>query len=130
MAAKSEYARAHERQQNRDIYNWYKSRGICPKCKEKHGAPGHVYCEDCLTVKREEMQKYLGAYNAAKCKERRERLKAKGLCMRCGKPAVKDRVLCASCARKNSEAQQVRKMKKCLEREAQEERMKCKPGNR
>ena len=73
MAAKSEYARAHERQQNRDIYNWYKSRGICPKCKEKHGAPGHVYCEDCLTVKREEMQKYLGAYNAAKCKERRER---------------------------------------------------------
>lgn len=130
MAAKSEYARAHERQQNRDIYNWYKSRGICPRCKVKHGAPGGVYCEDCLAVKRKEMQKYFGDYNAGKCKERRERLKAEGLCVCCGKPAVKDRVLCASCARKNSEAQQVRKMKKRLEREAQEERMKCKPGNR
>ena len=130
MSAKSEYAKAHERKRNREIYAWYKSKGICPKCKTEWAAPGRVFCEACLKRKTAETMKYGGEYNARKCKERRERLKEKGLCVRCGKPAVKDRVLCASCARKNSEAQQVRKMKKRLEREAQEARRKCKPENR
>jgi len=117
MPAVSEYAKEKHRQQGREDYAWYKAGGMCPKCKKRYGAPGHVYCEKCLAVKRREQEKFRGAYNAAHCKERRERLKALGLCVRCGKPAVKDRVLCVSCARKNSEAQQVRKMKKRLEKE-------------
>jgi len=126
MPAKSEYAKANDRKANRELYHWYKSRGICPKCKKMPGVPGGVYCEDCLAVKREASKRFLGEYNAGKCRERRERLKAAGLCVSCGKPAVKDRVLCAACARRNAEAQQVRKMKKRLEREAREARKKCK----
>jgi hypothetical protein len=104
MPDKAEYQKARDRQRSRDEYDWYKSHGICPRCRVKHGAPGGVYCEDCLVVKRKEMQKYFGDYNAAKCKERRERLKENGLCVYCSKPAVPNRVLCASCAQKNIES--------------------------
>ena len=112
MAAISEYAKAKQRRDNRDIYNWYKERNICPKCKKTWAAAGHVYCESCLKVKTAEWKKYSGEYNARKCKERREALKAKGLCVRCAKPAVPGRVLCAKCAKKNLDAQQVRAIKK------------------
>lgn len=122
MAAVSEYAKKKHRLQNKGIYNWYKGKGICPKCKTAWAEPGHVYCKACLDVKVAQSVKFRGEYNAQKCKERRERLKEKGLCVRCGKPAVKDRVLCAKCARKNAEAQQVRKMKKRIARENEKER--------
>lgn len=117
MAAVSEYARKKQRQDNRDIYNWYKERNICPKCKKTWAAAGHVYCENCLKRKAAEWKKYSGEYNARKCKERRDALKAKGLCVVCAKPAVPGRVLCKTCARKNLESQQVRKMKQRIARE-------------
>lgn len=73
--------------------------------------------------------KYGGEYNARKCKERRERLKEQGLCVRCARPAVEGRVLCAECARKNPEAQQVRKMKKRIARENAKEVQRGKGNN-
>lgn len=121
MSAVSEYAKAKERLRNKEIYNWYKAKGICPKCKTAWAEPGRVYCRPCLDVKLAKTMKYGSEYNAQKCKERRERLKEKGLCVRCGKPAVKNRVLCSKCAQKNAEAQQVRKMKKRIARENEKE---------
>ena len=112
MAAVSEYAKAKERLRNKEIYNWYKSKGICPKCKTAWADPGHVFCRPCLNKRAAETMKYGSEYNARKCKERRERLKEKGLCVSCGKPAVQGKVLCEKCARRNAEAQQVRKMRK------------------
>lgn len=121
MAAISEYARERERQRNKEIYAWYKNHGICPKCKKTWAAPGKVYCEACLVIKAAETMKYGGEYNARKCKERRERLKSKGLCVVCAKPAETGKVLCEKCARRNAEAQQVRKMKRRIERENRKE---------
>ena len=115
MAAVSEQAKANARERCRESYEWYKARGIGPQCKKMWCKPGRVYCDECgkkrleVTMKRD---------NSAYCRERRERLKAQGLCVSCGKPAVENRVLCAACARRNSEAQQVRKMRKRLAREA------------
>jgi predicted amidophosphoribosyltransferase len=117
MSAISKQAVANHRKAERESYAWYKSKGICPKCRKEWAAPGRVFCPDCLKKKRDETMKYGGEYNARKCKERRERLKEQGLCVRCARPAVEGRVLCAECARKNSEAQQVRKMKKRIARE-------------
>lgn len=117
MAAISEMAKENQRNRNKENYRWYKAGGICPKCKKAWAAPGRVFCEPCLKQKKAETMKFGGEYNARKCKERRERLKEQGLCVRCARPAVEGKVLCAECARKNAEAQQVRKMKKRIERE-------------
>lgn len=117
MAAVTEYAKAKERLRNRENYNWYKSKGICPKCKKTWADPGHVYCRKCLDIKAAETMKFGGEYNARKCKERRERLKEQGLCTCCAKKAVPGKVLCEKCARRNAEAQQVRNMKKRIARE-------------
>lgn len=117
MAAVSKRAKANEKKRNRENYEWYKSNGICPKCKTAWAAPGRVFCEPCLKLKAIETMKFGGEYNARKCKERRERLKAKGLCVRCARPAVKGRVLCAECARRNAETQQAIRVRKRIARE-------------
>lgn len=117
MAAVTEYAKEKERLRNREIYNWYKSKGICPNCKTEWAAPGRVFCGACLRIKAAKMKQYGSEYNARKCKERRERLKENGLCVCCAKPAVQGKVLCAKCARRNAEAQQVRKMRKRIAKE-------------
>ena len=125
MPAISPKAKANQRKRSRESYAWYKSKGICPRCKTAWCDAGKVYCPDCAK-KNYDALKRLGS-NSQRCKDRRERLKAQGLCVNCGNPAVKGRVLCSICARKNSEAQQVRKMKQRIEREAQKVRENAKP---
>ena len=117
MSAVSERAKANERKRNRENYEWYKAHGICPKCKNAWAAPGRVFCEPCLKQKLTETMRFGGEYNARKCKERRERLKEKGLCVRCARPAVEGKVLCASCARRNAETQQAARIRKRIEKE-------------
>lgn len=119
MPAVSEYAKKRHRQECRDAYHWYKDNGICPACKKEWSAPGHVYCEGCLKVRIQYNQKYGAEYNRQRCREYRERMKAAGRCVSCGKPAVPNRCLCAKCAKRNSEGQQVRNIRKRLAREAQ-----------
>lgn len=130
MAALSEKAREYARKANRETYYWYKSKGICPKCKTQMAAPGRVYCESCLKKKAERCKKYGGEYNKRKCKEFRERQKANGMCVYCARPAVEGRVLCEVCARKNSESQQVRKMRKRIARENAKEVSQLLKANR
>ena len=117
MAAISERAKANGRKRNKENYRWYKEAGICPRCKVEWAAPGRVFCEACLKIKTIETMRFGGEYNARKCKERRERLKEKGLCVRCAKPAVEGRVLCETCARRNAETQQAIRVRNRIARE-------------
>jgi len=120
MGNTTKAAKAQQNQAHKEAYYWYKEHGLCPRC-HKYCIPGRVYCPDCARKNYESLYRDdpTGEKNAARCKARREMLKARGRCVRCGKKAVEGRVLCMNCARKNSEAQQVRKMRRRLKREAE-----------
>ena len=110
-------ARAHKNEYRKELYVWYKERGLCVKCGHNYAEPGRIYCKVCGEKSRVAARKY---DHATRSKQRRERLRAEGKCYSCGqRKAVPGRVLCAECARKNSESQQVRKMRKRLQREAE-----------
>lgn len=76
-------------------YEFYKSIGICPKCKKKKAFYNKVFCEECLEkiqngndkYRKPKSKEYDRKY-AARRKEKREERKRKGLCIRCGKPAT------------------------------------------
>lgn len=100
MGAVSERAKANKRKADKERREWYKSRGICPRCKTKFCKPGYVHCEDCIS-------KYLidkrrrdptGEKEKAYCKERYQRLREQGICPVCGKRKAEDGVrVCAIC---------------------------------
>lgn len=101
-----------------NYYAWYKSRGICPKCKVENAAPGKVFCAACLLRKKEEWQSYKGEYNSQRCRERRDRLKALGMCIKCGKrPAAENRVQCDICAQQIREERRAQRMRARIARE-------------
>ena len=119
MGATSEYAIKRHRKYEKEMRQWYRDHGLCPRCKATI-TDGHVYCPDCRKRAYEEYQaRYTPEQRHENGVRRRERLKAQGLCVYCGRAkAVPERVLCERCAQKVSQAQQVRKMRKRLEREA------------
>lgn len=68
---------------------WYKEHRICPACRHAKASPGRVLCDECLEKQREtdrirRKSKDRTQVNSYQ-KERRERLKASGMCFRCGK---------------------------------------------
>lgn len=76
-------------------YEFYKSIGICPKCKKKKPFHNYVFCEECLEKIQNANDKYRkpksNEYDrkyAEKRKQKREERKRQGLCIRCGKPAT------------------------------------------
>lgn len=84
-------------------YEWYKSKGICPKCRVNDAFHGHVLCAECLEKSAIERQKYVykrAEYqkkrNAVRKKQREERKQA-GLCTRCGKKPQQHGQLCNEC---------------------------------
>lgn len=116
MPSTSPEALRRKRQRDRESREWYKAHGICPRCRHEWSKPGGVYCEECLRKNRETYKQFDASGYA---KQRREKLKALGLCVNCTKPAVPGKVLCAVCARKNAETQQVTKLRRKLQKEAQ-----------
>lgn len=88
---------------NREEYAWFKEHRICPACRHAKAAPGRVLCDECLEKQREtdkirRKNKDRAQANAYQ-KERRERLKANGICFRCGKrKAVSGKTMCYECA--------------------------------
>lgn len=88
---------------NREEYAWFKEHRICPACRHAKAAPGRVLCDVCLEKQREtdkirRKNKDRAQANAYQ-KERRERLKANGICFRCGKrKAVSGKTMCSECA--------------------------------
>jgi len=62
---------------------------MCNHCKCRHRAPGRKLCKPCLIARR--------GYQAH---QRKSRI-AKGLCIRCGRPAVPGIQMCEECRRKD-----------------------------
>ena len=90
---------------NKELYNWYKSKGICTKCGTNKAKPGGTMCFDCADKDIERSQDYYYnkmtedqykkrlAYN----KRKRELCVAFGLCRDCLKrDAVKGK-FCLEC---------------------------------
>lgn len=105
---------------NREQYEWYKAQGICPSCKTRYSSPGHVNCEQCNAKRRKRLwDNITPKTNAERCRERREALKARGLCINCAKrKAVDGHVLCPRCATRNAETQQAIKVRKRMQKGA------------
>lgn len=88
---------------NHEEYVWFKEHGICPICGKTKAAPGKVSCDACLEKHRKsDRVRYKNKDRAqvnAYQKERRERLKADGMCSRCGqRKAENGKTMCLECA--------------------------------
>lgn len=130
MGAVSQAAKDHQAKAREELRQMYKDHGICPRCKTRWAEPGRVYCKPCINLimarrhKKDPDNEKGKAYN----RERRERLKAAGMCTYCGqKTAVEGQVLCPVCKAKNRESRIKYKIQKRIEREAQKARENAKP---
>lgn len=112
MAAVSKDAKKNKEVYWHEIYYWYRDHGICPRCRVA-STFGKVTCDECLKkINRQNAHRVENGEYKRRSKERRERLKAQGLCCNCGKrKAVENRVLCTTCAKKNKEQQQVKRIR-------------------
>ena len=125
MAAKSAEAIERGNAAHREIYHWYKSHGICPRCKKAIQDPGRVYCGPCYRRLRNQMERRdPGAVNRkAYQKARRERLIAAGLCIDCGKEKATGGTLrCGKCLEKARESNHKYRIIQKIERTAREAR--------
>lgn len=108
-----------------DNYYYLKSLGVCTRCGREDVFPGHVHCPSCM----EKTQKKSRAYYRRLSDEDRElrrkkkneydkkryqQRKAEGLCVACGKKAVKG-IFCIECYVKNKKKNQKRARKKKIE---------------
>lgn len=108
-----------------DNYYYLKSLGVCTRCGREDAFPGHVHCPSCM----EKNQKKSRAYYRRLSDEDRElrrkkkneydkkryqQRKAEGLCVACGKKAVKG-IFCIECYVKNKKKNQKRAQKKKIE---------------
>lgn len=124
MGRVSPEAQARKNQYRKELRQWYKQHGICQRCY-RDVEPGKTYCRKCLTYIRAGQIKRdpTGEKAHERDRKRRERLKAAGLCVNCGKePAIEGQTLCQKCKKKARESQQVYKIRKRLKRQAEEER--------
>ena len=120
MPIKSPEAIAKNKAYHRDLRNWYKAAGICFVCKTRYCEPGRTQCKQCtqrIKARAEKRDPGRIARNAY-CAARREALKARGICVDCGKrEATEGRTRCGVCARKKSESQQAARIRKKHQRE-------------
>ena len=125
MPRKSAQSFAKNNQARLDNYYWYTSHGICPECAKRYAEPGRTLCETCkkrIAAQRERNDPggvKRKAYNA----QRRAALKAKGLCIGCGKAkAVEGKTRCAKCEEKMKDSRRKWEILQRIEREAQKAR--------
>lgn len=104
-----EEKKARKRERNIALYNWYKEHGICTHCGKHTAMLNGTMCPDC-SYKRSEQQHIWRKKNIdecrekdrIRCKERRLKRKAAGLCTECGKrPPYKGHMSCYECTIKN-----------------------------
>ena len=113
--SKSEY--------NKAVYNARKEAGLCARCGKASVRKGHVMCVQCeadiaawhyakkAQLTPEEREAYL-ARERARNRARRDRLKAQGLCIVCGKyPTEGGKIRCKTCAAKHSRETHERKIR-------------------
>lgn len=119
MAVVSEEAQARRREMWKDLYRWYKEHGICPRCKN-WCEPGMVYCASCYRKVRnyKKRREKNGISNSEQCRERRERLKAAGVCVACGKrPATGGKTTCNVCEAKRRESREAYNLRQRLKKQ-------------
>lgn len=105
-------------------YQWYKAHHICVRCHRNDATKGMVTCLDCREKEheydRQRKQKALAnepqehkAKRLQVAKARRERLKAQGLCIWCGKhKALSGKQHCLECSIKRKRANREYKKRK------------------
>ena len=105
------------------LYHWYKAHGICPYCGTRYPEPGRVHCAQCLRrllalrQRRDPGNEQHKKYN----REYRERKKAAGLCVDCGKGKAMDgKTRCARCAERMDQSRTKYNILKRMDREAEE----------
>lgn len=104
----------------KEDYAWYKSKGICPKCRVNDAFSGHVHCAECLekiavnnTRYAHKRAEYQSNQNRAE-RIRYAEAKQAGLCTCCRKKIAQHGQLCNECHvkrmayRKNSKEYQAR----------------------
>lgn len=99
-------------------YEWYKSKGICPRCRVNDAFINHVLCTKCLeetsinntkySHKRAEYQKRQNEVKKIRYMER----KKEGMCTACGKKKAQHGIYCNECWRKRIKNERKRNMKK------------------
>lgn len=88
---------------NKSDYEWYKSKGICPRCRVNDAFQNHVFCPECLEKISVENTKYAHKreeYQRNQNKARKiqyEKRKQLGVCTRCGKNPSQHGVYCNEC---------------------------------
>jgi len=101
----SEEQKARKRERDIARYDWYKEHGICVHCGRNTAMINSISCPDC-SYKRAEKQRERRQNNIDKCREkdrircreRRRKRKAAGLCTNCGKKTpYKSRAYCYEC---------------------------------
>lgn len=125
MAAMTDEAKARRAQYGRDSWRMYKSAGICPYCKLRYAEPGRVHCAQCLRHRRvlHARSDPGNVHQRELCRERRARLKAAGICVRCGKnPAREGRTRCQACEDKKRQSEIKYKILRKMDKEAKEAR--------
>jgi hypothetical protein len=92
-----------------------KELGLCTRCGGRPAIPGSSQCFECREKvnkgHRERRRKNPGR-EAARSKQFREDMKAKGLCYKCAKPAAAGRTRCEPCIAKESDARRIERARK------------------
>lgn len=103
---------------DREEYEWYKTHGICVRCRKAKARSGRTTCAACAAQNTKRTLRYFNELTAEKRKEysqratekqreRRDARYAAGLCVICGKRPPRDnRRTCALCSSKRTAAQQ------------------------
>ncbi|MGL5713502.1 MAG: hypothetical protein ACRCX2_10825 [Paraclostridium sp.] len=98
----------------KEDYNYFKSKGICVKCRKEKSAEGRVSCWSCLDKDIERKQnKKISKDKKDVALKRNKRKKdlcvAFGVCRNCQKKDVKRGQLCLECWLKNKNKRQAKK---------------------
>ena len=111
----SEYAKQSHNRADRERYHWLKEHGICTKCGQTWAEAGHVTCKSCYMKQRAWAKRTDPDRSKQRARERarREKLRADGLCLWCGKEkAVPEHTLCPNCRSKQRDTQTIYKIHK------------------
>lgn len=108
MGTASKKAKAIRAKYDHESYEWYKSHGICPRCKKQYNKPGRVHCEACLAelLRKKWKRDPTGEIKRQRDKERRQEAQEKGLCTVCKKRKPPDgRLECEVCRQRKRDSQ-------------------------
>ena len=124
MARVTEAAKARKREYDlaysRERRKWLSDQGFCEDCGSAWAEPGHTRCKACRERQknwRSQSDPNNARFNARRNKIRAER-RAAGLCPMCGATTDGVHVMCEICRQKQRLKEQVNRIQKRIEREA------------